>query len=122
MPASRCRALLAVAAIVTSVTVPALRSGAATTPARISVTLGYADAFTEDAPDPHTIRVGSTYYTYTTGTTWGNHIGILKSSSPNTGFHTITGHPWGSSALPSVHWSPAPASWKVAGIHDAHSE
>ena len=26
-----------------------------------------------DAPDPDVLRVGSTYYAYTTGTTWGNH-------------------------------------------------
>src|SRR4051794_19488870 len=119
MPACRCRALLAVAAIVTSVTVPGLRSGAATTPARISATPGYPGAFTEDAPDPHTIRVGSTYYTYTTAATWENPIGILKSSSPNTGFHTIAGHPWGSTAFPSVHWSSAPASWQVPGTQVA---
>jgi hypothetical protein len=53
-------------------------------------------AFNADAPDPHVIRVGSTYYAYTTGTTWGNHLGILKSPSP-TGPWQVVG-----SALPNV--------------------
>jgi hypothetical protein len=58
-----------------------------------------------DAPDPDVMRVGSTYYAYTTGTTWGNHIGVLTSTSPAGGFHTITGHSYGSTALgPLPSW------------------
>src|SRR4051812_6744246 len=61
-----------------------------------------APAYDHDGPDPQILKVGSTYYAYTTGTTWGNHIGVLKSSSPNTGYTTITGQPYGSTALPNV--------------------
>ena len=52
-----------------------------------------------DAPDPDVLLVGSTYYAYTTGTTWGNHIGVLESSSPGSGYHTITGKTYGSTAI-----------------------
>src|SRR5258708_1599561 len=47
-------------------------------------------ALDADAPDPDVVRFGSTYYAYTTGTTWGNHIGILSSASPNAGWRTLT--------------------------------
>jgi hypothetical protein len=56
-------------------------------------------AFAGDAPDPDILRAGPTYYAYTTGTTWGNHIGVLESSRPSWGFHTVTGRTWGSTAL-----------------------
>ncbi|HET9732685.1 MAG TPA: family 43 glycosylhydrolase [Acidimicrobiales bacterium] len=59
-------------------------------------------AFAGDAPDPDVVRVGSTYYAYTTGTTWGNRIGVLQSSSPATGYQTITGRSYGSTALPQL--------------------
>ena len=59
-------------------------------------------AFSADAPDPDVMRAGSTYYAYTTGTTWGNHIGVLESSRPDGGFHTVTGTSWGSTALGTV--------------------
>ncbi len=61
-------------------------------------------AFPADAPDPDVVRVGSTYYAYTTGTTWGNHIGVLvdTSGSPASGWQTLTGTPYGSTALPTV--------------------
>ncbi len=65
-------------------------------------------AFPADAPDPDVVRVGSTYYAYTTGTTWGNHLGVLidTSGSPASGWRTITGAPYGSSALPD------PPTWE----------
>src|SRR4029077_862199 len=44
----------------------------------------------QNAPDPDVVRFGSTYYAYTTGTTWGNHIGILRSSSPDHGYTSLT--------------------------------
>ncbi|HVA42645.1 MAG TPA: family 43 glycosylhydrolase [Acidimicrobiales bacterium] len=52
-----------------------------------------------DAPDPDVLLAGSTYYAYTTGTTWGNHIGVLESTSPDSGYHTITGKTYGSTAV-----------------------
>src|SRR4051812_23710363 len=55
-----------------------------------------------DAPDPDVLRVGSIYYAYTTGTSWGNHIGILTSSHPNSAWRTITNTQFGSSAFPST--------------------
>jgi hypothetical protein len=79
----------------------------------VTVTPGYDLAYAGDAPDPDVVRVGNTYYTYTTGTSWGNHIGILKSSSPNTGYVTLTGIRWGSSAFPKLDQFHAPASWQI---------
>jgi beta-xylosidase len=64
-------------------------------------------AFDDDAPDPDVVRFGSTFYAYTTGTTWGNHIGVLTSTSPTSGWRT-TGRTFGSTALPT------PPSWQVA--------
>lgn len=60
------------------------------------VTRSPSPAFAADAPDPSVLRVGSTYYAYTTGTTWGNHLGVLKSSNPATGWQAV------GSALPNV--------------------
>jgi len=67
-------------------------------------------AIKQDAPDPDVVRFGTTYFAYTTGTVWGNHIGVLRSSSPNRGYNTITGNSFGSSAFPAgqvVHWQVA---------------
>lgn len=64
-----------------------------------SVSPTSAPAFDDDAPDPDIVRVGTTYYAYTTGTTWGNHIGVLVSGNPGGGWHTVTGQPFGSTAL-----------------------
>jgi beta-xylosidase len=66
-----------------------------------------APAWNGDAPDPHITRFGSTWYAYTTGTTWGNHIGVLVSDRPDGGWRTTTGKSYGSSALPK------PPSWQV---------
>ncbi len=57
-------------------------------------------AYPADAPDPDITLFGSTYYMYTTGTTWGNYIGVLTSPLPTSGWQTITGQDYGSSALP----------------------
>ena len=37
-------------------------------------------AWNDAGPDPDIVRVGSTWYAYTTGTSWGNNIGVLTSS------------------------------------------
>lgn len=82
----------------------------------ISVTHGTTPAFTDDAPDPDVVRAGTTYYAYTTGTTWGNGIGVLTSTSPTSGWHTLSGHPWGSSAFGAgFNPSTAPAPWQAVG-------
>jgi hypothetical protein len=67
-------------------------------------------AFGLDAPDPDVVRVGTTYYAFTTGTTWGNHLGVLidTSGDPTVGWRTLTGQTYGSTALPS------PPSWEQA--------
>src|SRR5947209_15813234 len=67
----------------------------------------------ENAPDPDVVRFGNTYYAYTTGTTWGNHIGVLRSSTPDRGFATSSGGQFGSSALPS------PPAWQVLNTQSA---
>jgi beta-xylosidase len=87
--------------------------------AAIFVGKGTSVSYAHDAPDPFILRRGTTYYAYTTGTSWGNHIGILKASDANGPFRTITGKSWGSSAFPSVHWSSAPAAWQVPGTQVA---
>lgn len=48
-------------------------------------------ALAQDAPDPDVVRVGSTFYAFTTGTTWGNQIGIAKTAAadPRTGWTTV---------------------------------
>jgi len=66
-------------------------------------------AYPADAPDPDVIVADGQYYAYTTGTTWGNNLGVLTSVSPTAGWHTITGNDYGSTALPD------PPSWQIAG-------
>jgi putative cell wall-binding protein len=76
-------------------------------------------AFNDDAPDPQIVRFGSTWYAYTTGTTWGNHIGVLTSTSPTTGWRTVTGRTFGSTALANppgwqvrdTQWAPGVYEW-----------
>jgi hypothetical protein len=72
-----------------------------------------------DAPDPAVVRFDSTYYAYTTGTSWGNHIGVLVSSQPNTGWRTITGTRYGSSAFPSIPPTRSVRPWQVNGTQHA---
>src|ERR1700704_6674350 len=45
-----------------------------------------ANVYETTAPDPDVERFGSTFYAYTTGTNWGNHIGILTSTRPAAGW------------------------------------
>jgi hypothetical protein len=77
------------------------------------------DALDQDAPDPDVVRFGSTYYAYTTGTVWGNHIGILRSTSPGKGFNTINGLPYGSSAFPSIPAGTTVRPWQVNSTQNA---
>ena len=72
-----------------------------------------------DAPDPDVVRFGSTYYGYTTGTSWGNHIGVLVASQPNTGFNTFTGTQFASSAFPGVPPGTSLRPWQVNGSQHA---
>ena len=71
------------------------------------------------AADPDVVRFGNTYYAYTTGTSWGNHIGVLRSSSPTKGFHTITGKPYGSSAFPSIPYTQTIRPWQRNSTQNA---
>lgn len=72
-------------------------------------------AFAADAPDPDVLLVGSKYYGYTTGTTWGNHLGVLVSASPQSGWKTLSGHSYGSTALPQ------PPAWQSANSQTSPS-
>ncbi|HEX7353864.1 MAG TPA: family 43 glycosylhydrolase [Mycobacteriales bacterium] len=73
---------------------------AAATPAP-TVTASASPALAQDAPDPDIVRVGSTFYAFTTGTTWGNQIGIAKTTSadPRTQWTTV------GSAFPGTPYS-----------------
>jgi hypothetical protein len=64
-------------------------------------------AVDDDAPDPHVVRFGSSFYAYTTGTTWGNRIGVMRSSQPRSGWQKL------GSALPA--WP----SWQVPDTQNA---
>ena len=66
------------------------------------VTPSATPAYPDDGADPDLFRLGSTYYAFTTGTTWGNRIGVLSSTNPMSGWATITGHPYGSTAFGST--------------------
>lgn len=87
----------------------------------VSVVPASSPAWDDDAPDPHVVRFGDTWYAYTTGTTWGNHIGVLVSDRPDGGWRTVTGKSYGSTALanvpswqvPDTQW--APAVYRFAG-------
>src|SRR5260221_9820838 len=72
-----------------------------------------------DAPDPAVVRLGSTSYAYTTGTSWGNHIGVLTSSRPNAGWNTITGTQFNSSAFPQVPSGTSVRPWQRNGTQHA---
>jgi len=84
-------------------------SGTSAMPAAPTVTPAASPAFANDAPDPDLVRDGSTWYTFTTGTTWGNDLGVLTSSSPTSGWQTLSGQPYGSTALANV------PSWQRTG-------
>jgi beta-xylosidase len=72
-----------------------------------------APAFPQDAPDPDVLLVGSTFYAYTTGTSWGNYIGVLRSLSPTSGWTLASATAHGSSALPS------PPPWQELNTQNA---
>jgi putative cell wall-binding protein len=80
-----------------------------------SLTVGAKPAtatWDDDGPDPHIIRFGHRWYAYMTGTTWGNHIGVLVSDRPDGGWRTTTGQTWGSTALPSYpDWQERDTQW-----------
>ncbi len=78
-------------------------------PAAPSITAAGAPAFADDAPDPDLVRAGGTWYTFTTGTTWGNNLGVLRSSSPTSGWGTLSGKSYGSTALANI------PGWQRAG-------
>jgi Glycosyl hydrolases family 43 len=71
------------------------------------------------APDPDVVRFGNRYYAYTTGTSWGNHIGVLQSSSPNRGFNTVSGKSYGSSAFPQIPAGQSVRPWQVNSSQNA---
>ena len=98
MRAARMPLAAALPAVIALVAVGPGRTAAAPAAAP-TVTPSAAPAFAADAPDPDVVRIGSTYYAYTTGTTWGNYIGVLTSSSPTTGWRTRTGQSYGSTAM-----------------------
>ncbi len=71
----------------------------------VAVTTASSPIFAVDAPDPDVVRNGTTYYAFTTGTTWGNHLGVLKDTSgnPASGWgYPNNGLPYANSALPVV--------------------
>ena len=70
-------------------------------PGAPKVTPSAGPAYPDDGADPDLFRLGSTYYTFTTGTTWGNRIGVLTSSNAMSGWATTTGQPYGSTAFGS---------------------
>jgi hypothetical protein len=100
LPSLAIRSSMLVAAVALVAGLPSLALPAqAAASAAPTIAAGPSPAFALDAPDPFVLRVGSTYYAYTTGTTWGNHIGVLTSTNPASGWHTTTGHSYGSTAL-----------------------
>ncbi len=72
------------------------------TTAAPTLTPASSPSYPDDAPDPDIVRVGSTWYVFTTGTTWGNNLGVLTSSSPTSGWHTVSGKSYGSTAIGAI--------------------
>ena len=87
---------------------------------RPSVGQAAGPAWDDAGPDPSLLRVGSTWYVYTTGTRWGNNIGVLRSTRPDAGWATTTGREFGSTALgaipawqvPGTQWAPGVMEWR----------
>jgi hypothetical protein len=90
---------------------PVARAGAVIPRANVPMVGVSSLAFAGDAPDPDIVRSGSTYYAFTTGTALGNNIQVLvdTTGSPASGFASLTGAPFGSTALPS------PPAWETPG-------
>ncbi len=66
----------------------------------------YNHAGSGDAADPQVVYSAGTYYAFTTGNALGNHIAVLVSSSPNSGYGPSTHTCSGSTALPN------PSPWE----------
>ena len=83
-----------------------------------AVTPAAGAAYAADAPDPDVVRVGTTYYAFTTGTTWGNNLGVLVDTSgdPTRGWTTVNGLAYGSTALPSPPGWERPGSQTSPGV------
>jgi beta-xylosidase len=79
-------------------------------------------AFNGDAGDPNVVRNGTTYYAFTTGTALGNHIQVLVSSEPSTGYHSYTNKAYGSTGLPSTPSWEQPNTQTSPGVfaYDKH--
>jgi beta-xylosidase len=90
---------------------------ATTAPAGPAITPAGAPASTNDAPDPDLVRDGGTWYTFTTGTTWGNNLGVLTSSSPTGGWRTLSGQPYGSTALANIPTWERPGTQTSPGVY-----
>jgi hypothetical protein len=113
----RKRSLLAAVAPLTlllsglgTVAVPSLTTPAAASAPVTPVVSGNTNAIGEDSPDPDIVRVGSTFYAFTTGTTWGNQIGIQTSThaDPRGGWTAV------GSAFPGVPFFDKLAPWEDA--------
>jgi hypothetical protein len=78
------------------------------------VTPSSSPALALDAPDPDIVFTGGTYYAFTTGSVWGNQIGIAQTtnSDPALGWHTVGGIS-GASAFPENGATSPPASWEA---------
>lgn len=83
-------------------------SAAPSTPPTPVVTPSQTAALARDAPDPDVVRAGSTFYAFTTGTTWGNQIGIAATTSanPQAGWRTL------GSAFRENGATAPPAAWE----------
>ncbi|MGH9078973.1 MAG: hypothetical protein ACRDYE_02635, partial [Acidimicrobiales bacterium] len=104
---TRAVALVGAAAVLLGVTAAwsmVSRAGAAgpghSAQGHVSVSVSETPAFAGDAPDPDIVYSVGTYYAFTTGTKLGNHIQVLTSSSPSSGWGSYNGLSSKSSALP----------------------
>lgn len=74
-------------------------------------------AWNDDAPDPQIVRFNGAWWAYSTGTTWGNNLGVLTSGAPDTGWRTVTGQTFGSTALASVPGWQNPGTQWAPGVY-----
>jgi hypothetical protein len=89
-----------------TLSLPSLATPAAASPLALTVT-GDTDQGIGDSPDPDIVRVGSTLYLFTTGTTWGNQIGVAQSSDPpHSSWEDLH------SAFPAVPYNESLAPWE----------
>ncbi len=83
-----------------------------------TVSTSASPAFADDAPDPDLVRNGATWYTFTTGTTWGNNLGVLTSTSPTSGWHTVSGKSYGSTAIAGIPGWERPGTQTSPGVYE----